>query len=110
MGASKTTSFNEKQNNIATIAKALGHPARIAIIEHLLKVDSCICDEIVTKSPLSQPTISQHLTTLRSAGIIKGNVKKNTLCYCIDQKGIEKLRTFLNDASVKLSKKNTAEN
>ena len=64
MGLTKTEQFTDKQNTIAIMAKALGHPARIAIIEYLLKVDTCICGDIVNELPLAQPTISQHLKEL----------------------------------------------
>jgi len=85
MGATKTEHFTEKQNQIATIAKALGHPARIAIIEYLLKVNECICGDIVNELPLAQPTVSQHLKELKNAGLIKGNIEGNAICYCIDE-------------------------
>jgi DNA-binding transcriptional ArsR family regulator len=85
MGVTKTEYFTERQNELATIAKALGHPARIAIVEHLLKVDQCICGDIVNELPLSQPTVSQHLRELKSVGIIKGNVEGTSVCYCIDK-------------------------
>jgi len=93
MGATKTDHFTDKQNQIAIIAKALGHPARIAIIEYLLKVNTCICGDIVNELPLAQPTISQHLKELKNAGLIKGNVEGNAICYCID----EKVFAILND-------------
>jgi DNA-binding transcriptional ArsR family regulator len=67
MGATKTEHFTEKQNAIATLAKALGHPARIAIVEYLLKVNTCICGDIVNELPLAQPTVSQHLKELKLA-------------------------------------------
>ncbi|MFZ4797514.1 MAG: ArsR/SmtB family transcription factor, partial [Bacteroidia bacterium] len=85
MGASKTDHFTEKQNQLAAIAKALGHPARVAIIEYLLSVDSCICGDIVNVMPLAQPTVSQHLKELKNAGIIKGNIEGNAICYCINE-------------------------
>ncbi len=88
MGATKTEHFTEHQNRIATIAKALGHPARIAIIEHLMKVNECICGDIVNELPLAQPTVSQHLKELKNAGIIKGNIEGNSICYCIDENTI----------------------
>jgi len=84
MGATKTEHFTDKQNDLAIIAKALGHPARIAIIEYLLKTDKCICGDIVNELPLAQPTVSQHLKELKNAGIIKGNIEGNSICYCID--------------------------
>lgn len=94
MGATKTEHFTDKQNQIASIAKALGHPARIAIIEYLMKVDACICGDIVSELPLAQPTVSQHLKELKNAGIIKGNITGNAICYCIDEKTIEILNTY----------------
>ncbi len=106
MGATKTEFFTDKQNTIATLAKALGHPARIAIIEYLLKVDSCICGDIVNELPLAQPTISQHLKELKNAGLIQGSIEGNSICYCIDEKAIEKLQDYFGKISLKLEKKN----
>jgi len=106
MGATKTDHFTDKQNTIATLAKALGHPARVAIIEYLIKVDSCICGDIVNELPLAQPTISQHLKELKNAGLIKGNVEGNTICYCIDEKAIAKLRDYFANNYARLTKKN----
>lgn len=103
MGATKTEHFTTRQNNIAKIAKALGHPARIAIVEYLTKVDTCICGDIVNKLPLAQPTVSQHLKELKSAGIIKGTIEGNAICYCIDEKAIEKLQAYFASISTKLS-------
>ena len=94
MGATKTDHFTEQQNQIATIAKALGHPARIAIIEYLLKVDACICSDIVDELPLAQPTVSQHLKELKNAGLIKGNIEGNSICYCIDEKTFSILKEY----------------
>jgi ArsR family transcriptional regulator, arsenate/arsenite/antimonite-responsive transcriptional repressor len=85
MGASKTDHFTATQNELSSIAKALGHPARIAIIQHLLKVDSCVCGAIVEELPLAQPTVSQHLKELKNAGLIKGTIEGNSICYCIDE-------------------------
>ena len=94
MGATKTEYFTDQQNQIATIAKAMGHPARIAIIESLMKANECICGDIVNELPLAQPTVSQHLKELKNAGIIKGNVEGNSICYCIDEKTINILNTY----------------
>ena len=71
---------------MALIAKALAHPARVAIIQHLLKVDQCICGEIVNEISLAQPTISRHLNELKSIGIIKGTIEGTSISYCIDAK------------------------
>src|SRR6476620_11614355 len=106
MGASKTEHFTETQNQIAVMAKALGHPARIAIMEYLIKVDSCICGDIVNELPLAQPTISQHLKELKNAGLIKGNIEGNAICYCINEKAIAKLRDYFASMYIKLTKKN----
>ena len=94
MGATKTEHFTERQNQIATIAKALGHPARIAIIEYLMKVNECICGDIVNELPLAQATVSQHLKELKNAGIIQGSIEGNSICYCIDEKTIESLNAY----------------
>lgn len=97
MGASKTQHFTAKQNEIASIMKALGHPARIAIIDYLLKVNSCICGDIVNELPLAQPTVSQHLKELKNVGLIKGNIEGNAICYCIDETTFIKFQHFLSD-------------
>ena len=96
MGATKTDHFTERQNKLATLSKAIAHPARIAIIDYLLKVDACICGEIVNELPLSQPTVSQHLKELKNAGLIKGNIEGNSICYCIDEKNWKEFQSMLN--------------
>lgn len=105
MGATKTEYFSDKQNAIAAMAKALGHPARIAIVEYLMKTDSCICGDIVDVLPLAQPTVSQHLKELKNAGLIKGSVEGNAICYCIDEKAIGKLQNYFTNISTKLTDK-----
>ena len=105
MGATKTENFTNKQNEIAILAKALGHPARIAIIDYLLKVDACICGDIVNELSLAQPTISQHLKELKNAGLIKGTIEGTSICYCIDEKVLEKFQNHFIKISDKLEKK-----
>jgi ArsR family transcriptional regulator len=105
MGATKTEFFSDKQNSTATLFKALGHPARVAILEYLLKVDDCICGDIVNELPLSQPTISQHLKELKNAGLIKGNIEGNAICYCIDEKAVSKVKDYFSTISSKLEQK-----
>ncbi len=105
MGASKTEHFTDKQNNIALLAKALGHPARIAIMDYLLTVDTCICGDIVNSLPLAQPTVSQHLKELKNAGLIKGDIEGNAICYCIDEKALQKLQTYFSKIFTKLEVK-----
>jgi len=86
MGTTKTEIFNEKQNRLAIMMKALAHPARIAIIQQLLKTNACICGDIVNELGLAQATISQHLKELKNAGFIKGTIDGTSVCYCIDAK------------------------
>lgn len=105
MGATKTDFYTGTQNEIAVMAKALGHPARIAILEYLLKVDSCICGDIVNELPLAQPTVSQHLKELKNAGLIKGNIEGTAICYCIDEAGFEKIKSFFTHVSASLDNK-----
>ncbi|MBI2270444.1 MAG: winged helix-turn-helix transcriptional regulator [Bacteroidetes bacterium] len=102
MGATKTEHFTDKQNAIATLAKALGHPARVAIIEYLLKTEACICGDIVNELPLAQPTVSQHLKELKNAGLIRGNIEGNSICYCIDEKTLAKLQDYFTSISTRL--------
>jgi len=107
MGATKTDHFTDKQNEIAILAKALGHPARVAIIDYLLKVDACICGDIVNELPLAQPTVSQHLKELKNAGLIKGNIEGAAICYCIDEKVLSKLQSYFTGLALKIEKKKT---
>ncbi len=86
MGLTKSEIFTEKQNKLAAMMKALGHPARIAIIQHLVKSQACICGDIVEELGLAQATISQHLKELKKVGLIKGNIEGTSVCYCIDGK------------------------
>ncbi len=108
MGATKTEHFTDTQNQIATLAKALGHPARVAILDYLLTVDTCICGDIVNELPLAQPTISQHLRELKNAGLIKGNVEGNSICYCIDETVLEIMKKYLTNISIKIENKKTS--
>lgn len=103
MGATKTNHFTEQQNRIASIAKALGHPARIAIIEHLLKVDACICSDIVEEIPLAQSTISQHLKELKNAGLIKGSIEGTSICYCIEESTFAVLKQYFAEIIVSVN-------
>jgi len=86
MGITKSEIFTEKQNKMATMLKALAHPARIAIIEYLINSQTCICGDLVEELGLAQATISHHLRELKTAGIIKGTVEGASICYCIDEK------------------------
>lgn len=94
MGLTKTALFTDKQNEAANMAKVLGHPARIAIMEHLVKSNTCICGDLVEELGLAQPTISQHLKELKAAGLIKGTVEGVSVCYCIDVQTWKKFKDF----------------
>jgi len=96
MGLTKTEIFSSEQNQIAAFAKALGHPARIAILEILVRRNSCVCGEIVEVVGLAQATVSQHLKALKEAGLIKGEVAGKRTCYCIDSDSFNILRNQLN--------------
>lgn len=86
MGLTKTEIFTDKQNRLAQMMKALAHPARIAIIQQLIKTNACICGDLVEELGLAQATISQHLKELKNAGLIKGTIEGTSVCYCIDDK------------------------
>lgn len=105
MGATKTDYFSEEQNKLANMMKALGHPARIAIMEHLISVDSCICGDIVNVLPLAQPTVSQHLKELKNAGLIKGTIEGTAICYCVDKEAIAVLQKYLSNTTLQLEHK-----
>lgn len=105
MGITKTENFTTTQNELAILAKAMGHPARIAIIEYLLKTESCICGDIVNELPLAQPTVSQHLKELKNAGLIKGNIEGTSICYCINEVGFNRLKSFFQNINEYLSNK-----
>jgi ArsR family transcriptional regulator len=76
----------------AGVCKALGHPARIRIVEHLRAIDQCICGEIVRILPLAQSTVSQHLKVLKAAGLVKGEVEGPRTCYCLDREMLERFK------------------
>ncbi|MCU7615112.1 metalloregulator ArsR/SmtB family transcription factor [Chryseobacterium sp. GMJ5] len=84
MGLTKTEIFTQKQNRLATLFKVLGHPARIAILQHIINQKACICNDLVEELGLAQATISQHLKELKNIGIIKGSIEGKSVCYCID--------------------------
>ncbi|MBI5589549.1 MAG: winged helix-turn-helix transcriptional regulator [Deltaproteobacteria bacterium] len=79
----------------ARICKALGHPARVRIVEHLRSMDQCICGKIVDILPLAQSTVSQHLKCLKNAGLIQGNVEGPRTCYCLNKEVLEQFRQMV---------------
>ena len=84
MGATKASLFTLQQNEMAAMAKAIAHPARIAILQYLVKKNACVCGDIVEELGLAQATTSQHLKELKNAGIIQGNIEGVSVCYCIN--------------------------
>lgn len=107
MGITKSEHFTEEQNELAILAKAIGHPARIAIIQHLIKVNSCMCGDIVNELPLAQPTVSQHLKELKNAGLIRGSFEGNAICYCLNEEGFNKIKSFFTQINIYLESKNS---
>lgn len=106
MGLTKTEIFTDTQNEIALFAKAFGHPARVAILQQLFKIDACYCGDLVDEIGLAQPTISQHLRELKNLGLIQGNVEGTSVCYCINSENWTKMKEvmsqFLNQDISKL--------
>lgn len=97
MGASKADIFSDEDNRLAKYAKALAHPARIAILKLLLKKQACICGDIVDEIPLSQSTVSQHLKELKQAGLITGDIEGVKVCYCVDEQEWKIAQSILTD-------------
>lgn len=91
MGLTKSEIFTVEQNRLAGLLKALAHPARIAILQHLIKTNTCICGELVEELGLAQATISQHLKELKNAGLIQGSIEGVSVCYCINPQNWELL-------------------
>jgi len=97
MGIIKKDKFNENQNNLASIFKALGHPSRIAIIEYLLKTQTCVTNEIINEIPLAQSTILQHLKELQNAGLIIGNIEGVKIYFCLNNEKFFIIKQFIDE-------------
>ena len=95
MGNSKSEEFSVRDNKVADFAKALSHPARVAILRLLISKQSCVCGDIVDELPLSQSTVSQHLKELKEAGLIQGEISGTKVCYCLNIQEWEKAKTYL---------------
>lgn len=95
MATAKVEEFTVKDNKIALYAKALAHPARVAILQLLLKKQTCICGDIVDELPLSQSTVSQHLKELKEAGLIKGEIEGKKVCYCINEEEWDNAKNYM---------------
>lgn len=92
MGITKSEIFTKEQNDIAGLAKVLGHPARVAILQHLVKANKCINGDLVDVIGLAQPTISQHLKELKKLDLISGSVEGTSVCYCINKEKFEEVK------------------
>lgn len=95
MGLTKTEKFTTLQNEIAQFAKVFGHPARVAILEHLFKINSCVCGDLVNEIGLAQPTISQHLKELKHLDLIQGEITGTSVCYCINAQKWSNMKTVM---------------
>ena len=107
MGSTKAEEFSVRDNKIARYAKALSHPARVAIVKLLIKKQACICGDIVEELPLSQSTVSQHLKELKEAGLIKGDIEGAKVCYCIDATEWESAKSVMTDLFGSFDPKNS---
>ena len=96
MATPKNDEFTEKEQDLAAFAKAISHPARIAILKILAEQNECICGKIVEVMPLAQSTVSQHLKELKNAGLIDGTIDGPRSCYCINWKAFEKFNAEFN--------------
>jgi DNA-binding transcriptional ArsR family regulator len=85
----------EADEELANLAKAIGHPARLQILRLLILRNNCICGEIVDELPLAQSTVSQHLKILKDAGLIRGDVDGPRICYCVEPRGLRRLRALV---------------
>jgi DNA-binding transcriptional ArsR family regulator len=106
MAIHKKEEFTQKEQDLAAFAKALSHPARIAILKVLALKNECICGEIVDELPLAQSTVSQHLKELKNAGLINGETDGPRSCYCINWKAFEKFNTDFKSLFEKLKEAN----
>jgi DNA-binding transcriptional ArsR family regulator len=97
MGISKLDNYTEQELKLAELAKAIAHPARVAILLRLAKQGSCICNDIVLELPLAQATISQHLKELKNVGLVKGEVEGTKVCYCINEEQWNIAKKMMND-------------
>src|SRR6476661_6646987 len=106
MGTTKAEIFTDEQNALALMLKAIAHPARIAILQEIIKAKACICGELVTELGLAQATISQHLKELKNAGLIQGTIEGTSVCYCIDPKAWQQYKSIFENFFVPYANKN----
>lgn len=97
MGITKTENYTSEQIELAQLLKVLGHPARVAIVQSIIRSKTCICGDLVTEIGLAQATISQHLKELKSIGIIQGTIEGTSVCYCINNEVWNKLKSSMTE-------------
>ncbi|MDH5398451.1 MAG: metalloregulator ArsR/SmtB family transcription factor [Cyclobacteriaceae bacterium] len=96
MGVTKFDLFTKEQNELARLARVFAHPARVAILQHLIHTNACITGALVQELGLAQATISQHLRELKDLGIIRGTVEGASVCYCINPTRWKEIRHLFN--------------
>ena len=106
MAIAKTGEFTKKEQDLAAFAKAIGHPARVAILKVLAQKNECVCGQLVDELPLAQSTVSQHLKALKEAGLINGTVEGTNSCYCINWKAFSAFKEEFNLLFNRLKLKN----
>ncbi len=104
MAVNKKNEFDEKTQDLALLAKAISHPARIAILQTIAKKKECICGEIVEVLPLAQSTVSQHLKELKEVGLIQGEIEGSKSCYCVNWKKLDEFYNAMNHFYKSLNK------
>lgn len=97
MAFSKADLFKDEEIDLANLAKAISHPARLKILKILMSKNTCMCGEIVDILPLAQSTVSQHLKELKQAGLIMGEIEGPKICYCLNRDKIENIKKSFND-------------
>ncbi|MDG1330881.1 MAG: metalloregulator ArsR/SmtB family transcription factor [Crocinitomicaceae bacterium] len=97
MGLTRIDKYTQEQVDLAQLLKVLGHPARIAIVQSIIRTDSCVCGDLVTEIGLAQSTISQHLKELKHVGIIQGTIEGSSVCYCINKETWGRLESTVNE-------------
>lgn len=107
MGITKSEIYSDEQNKLAQLLKAIAHPARIAILQHVIKTNACICGDLVEELGLAQATISQHLKELKNAGLIQGTIEGVSVCYCIDPKNWKALERVFGEFMASYKEVNT---
>ncbi len=93
----RSSAANPADTELARLAKALGHPARVAIVRMLTDGGECVCGDIVSRLPLAQATVSQHLKVLKQAGLIEGEIDPPRVCYCVNPEAVKRLQTLVGE-------------